>query len=48
MRSAIWFITCLVLMAERDLPLEEVRCSSGGTPQKIGNLKQFHVSDHNT
>lgn len=38
----------LVLMAERELPLEEVEKVLEERRQKIGNLKQFHVSDHNT
>lgn len=38
----------LVLMAERELPLEDVEKILEERRQKIGNLKQFHVSDHNT
>ena len=38
----------LVLMAERELPLSEVQAILEQRRQKIGNLKQFHVSDHNT
>ena len=38
----------LVLMAERELPLEDVEAILEQRRQKIGNLKQFHVSDHNT
>ena len=38
----------LVLMAERDLSLEEVDEVLEERRKKIGNLKQFHVSDHNT
>lgn len=38
----------LVLMAERGLPLEDVEAILEQRRQKIGNLKQFHVSDHNT
>ncbi len=38
----------LVLMAERGLPLEEVQEVLEERRQKIGNLKKFHVSDHNT
>lgn len=38
----------LVLMAERGLPLEEVQAVLEERRQKIGNLKKFHVSDHNT
>ena len=38
----------LVLMAEREVPLEDVEAILEQRRQKIGNLKQFHVSDHNT
>ena len=38
----------LVLMAECNLPLEDVEEILEQRRQKIGNLKQFHVSDHNT
>ena len=38
----------LVLMAERELPLEQVMASLEQRRQKIGNLKQFHQTDHNT
>ena len=38
----------LVLMAERELPLSDVQAILEQRRQKIGNLKQFHVSDHNT
>ena len=38
----------LVLMAERGLPLEDVQAVLEERRQKIGNLKKFHVSDHNT
>ena len=37
-----------VLMAERGLSVEEVEKIMRERSQKIGNLKQFHVSDHNT
>lgn len=36
----------LVLMAEQDLPLEEIEAILEARRQKIGNLKQFHQSDH--
>lgn len=38
----------LVLMVQRGVPLEEVEAILEQRRQKIGNLKQFHVSDHNT
>ena len=38
----------LVLMAERGLPLEDVQAVLEERRQKFGNLKKFHVSDHNT
>lgn len=38
----------LVLMAERGLSLEEVEAILEQRRQKIGNLKQFHQTDHNT
>lgn len=37
-----------VLMAERGLTVEEVEDIMRERSKKIGNLKQFHVSDHNT
>ena len=37
-----------VLMAEKGIPLCEVEKILEQRSQKIGNLKQFHVSDHNT
>ncbi len=37
-----------VLMAERGLTVEEVDGIMRERSKKIGNLKQFHVSDHNT
>lgn len=36
----------LVLMAQQDLPLEKVEEILERRRQKIGNLKQFHSSDH--
>ena len=38
----------LGLMAERGLPLERVEAILEERRQKIGNLKQFHQTDHNT
>ncbi len=38
----------LVLMADQNLPLEQVEGILETRRQKIGNLKQFHQSDHNT
>ena len=38
----------LVLMAQQNLSLEEVEEVLEQRRQKIGNLEQFHVSDHNT
>ena len=38
----------LVMMAEKEIPLEDVLSELDKRSQKIGNLKQFHVSDHNT
>lgn len=38
----------LVMMADQDIPLEAVEAVLEQRRQKIGNLKQFHVSDHNT
>lgn len=37
-----------VLMVERGLSVEEVDAIMRERSKKIGNLKQFHVSDHNT
>ncbi|MDE7363088.1 MAG: phosphoribosyl-ATP diphosphatase [Oscillospiraceae bacterium] len=37
-----------VLMAECGLTVEEVEEIMRERSKKIGNLKQFHVSDHNT
>lgn len=37
-----------VLMVERGLTVEEVDEIMRERSEKIGNLKQFHVSDHNT
>ena len=38
----------LVLMVEQNLSLEQVEQILEARRQKIGNLKQFHQSDHNT
>ena len=38
----------LVLMAQQNLAIEDVVAILEQRRQKIGNLKQFHVSDHNT
>lgn len=38
----------LVLMAEQEIPLSAVESVLETRRQKIGNLKQFHVSDHNS
>lgn len=36
----------LVLMADQKIPLEQVEAVLEQRRQKIGNLKQFHTSDH--
>ncbi len=38
----------LVMMAEKNITVEDVQEVLEARRQKIGNLKQFHVSDHNT
>ena len=38
----------IVLMAERGVTVEDVEKVMVERSRKIGNLKQFHVSDHNT
>ena len=38
----------IVLMAERGVTVEDVEKVMVERSKKIGNLKQFHVSDHNT
>lgn len=38
----------IVLMAERGVTVEDVEEVMVERSRKIGNLKQFHVSDHNT
>ncbi len=37
-----------VMMVEQGIPLEAVLDELDRRSAKIGNLKQFHVSDHNT
>ena len=37
-----------VMMVQQGIPLEAVQAELDHRSQKIGNLKQFHVSDHNT
>ncbi len=37
-----------VLMVQQGIPLEAVLSELDRRSQKIGNLKQFHTSDHNT
>ena len=37
-----------VMMVESGIPLEAVMAELDARSAKIGNLKQFHVSDHNT
>jgi len=37
-----------VMMVEQDIPLQAVLDELDRRSAKIGNLKQFHVSDHNT
>ena len=38
----------MVMMVEKDIPLEDVLSELHKRSQKIGNLKKMHVSDHNT
>lgn len=38
----------MVMMVQQGIPLESVLEELERRGQKIGNLKQFHVSDHNT
>ena len=37
-----------VMMVEQNIPLDDVLAELDRRSAKIGNLKQFHVSDHNT
>lgn len=38
----------LVLLAQQNIPLEQVTAVLEERRQKIGNLKNFHTTDHNT
>lgn len=38
----------MVMMAEKEIPLEAVLAELETRSQKIGNLKKMHISDHNT
>ncbi|MBE6905689.1 MAG: phosphoribosyl-ATP diphosphatase [Ruminococcaceae bacterium] len=38
----------LVMMAQQDIPLEQIETILETRRQKIGNLKTFHESDHNS
>ena len=38
----------LVMMAQQDIPLARIEEILEARRQKIGNLNQFHESDHNT
>lgn len=38
----------MVMMVEKEIPLEAVLEELDKRSQKIGNLKKMHVSDHNT
>lgn len=42
------FYHVLVMMAELNIPLEDVLKEMQKRSLKIGNLKKMHVSDHNT
>ncbi len=42
------FYHVLVMMAELNIPLEDVLAEMEKRRRKIGNLKKMHVSDHNT
>ena len=42
------FYHVLVMMAELNIPLEDVLKEMEQRSLKIGNLKKMHVSDHNT
>ncbi len=42
------FYHVLVMMAELDISLDAVMAEMEQRSLKIGNLKQMHVSDHNT
>jgi len=38
----------LVMMAEKEIPLEDVLAELDRRSKKIGNLKTMRVTDHNT
>lgn len=38
----------IVMMADRGVTVEDIETIMVERSKKIGNLKQFHVSDHNT
>lgn len=38
----------IVMMADRGVTVEDIEKIMSERSKKIGNLKQFHVSDHNT
>lgn len=42
------FYHVLVMMVNEGIPLTDVTAELDRRGEKIGNLKQFHVSDHNT
>ncbi len=42
------FYHVLVMMVNEGIPLTDVTAELDRRGQKIGNLKQFHTSDHNT
>lgn len=42
------FYHVLVMMVNEGIPLTDVTAELDRRSQKIGNLKTFHVSDHNT
>lgn len=42
------FYHVLVMMVNEGIPLTDVTEELDRRSQKIGNLKQFHISDHNT
>ena len=47
-RSADLIYHLTVMMAQQNIPLEAVLEELDRRSHKIGNLKQFHVADHNT
>ena len=38
----------IVMMVDRGVTVEDIESIMVERSKKIGNLKQFHVSDHNT